>query len=155
MEDPWPRSLQALQMLDMMSSVPVSPIIQDYGNLRKLGFCIASTLGGEPNPNANLPLPDWFSQLTQLKSLTLPRTRFATFPSCLLSLTQLETLSLPCNSLTCIPMDIMTCASWPSLTRLDICGRKPLNDASLDSNIVRLQLQAAFVATGRQRVLRV
>ena len=156
LDGPWPRSLPALQVLRMTRSpIPLPETVQSYANLHDLEFSHASTLLDEPNPNASNPLPHWCSQSTQLESLRLPYDRSVSFPSCMLSLNQLETLTLCSNSLSYLPMGILTCASWPSLTHLDICSNMPLNDASLDSNLVRLRLQAAFAAIGRQCVLNV
>ena len=69
-----------------ISSLPES--ISDCKQIEKL------EIYGEDNPEQKLFIPDTFSQLTQLKSLTMHHCHFETFPACLFEVKSLQQLHL-------------------------------------------------------------
>ena len=89
-------------------------------------------------------LPEWFSGMTQLKTLGLSEARFPVFPSCLLQLSNLTQLLL--NDIVppmVIPGDISSIAWWPCLCKLDLSI--PVNTMKdytydLDSQVYVLRL---------------
>ena len=109
---PWPQAmpgLTSLRALYMTCSLPFE--WSQYSALQELDL----------EGMMHATLPDWFSELKQLKSLTLAQSSLTEFPLCLMHLSQLETLDMSCifTSLT-LPMCIRSFCSWKSHT--DILG---------------------------------
>ena len=68
-------------------------------------------------------LPDFFTGLTQLEHLVMSNHHFtANFPQPVLALSQLQTLDMSSqeSDAMCLPENLVSCATWPHLTRLNL-----------------------------------
>ena len=110
----WPISMPRLNTIkaDMVPGLPPQQMI-NYSRLRHLDI----SLSGDRY------VPNWFSQLTQLETLTLKAAHgMTTFPMCVLRLTQLSSLDLKFNGMERIklPDEIVQFSEFTALTRLHL-----------------------------------
>ena len=131
----WPATMPLLECFQLVHSKDHLP--QQWCQYPKLTSLDLSQL---QHPQ----LPEWFSGMTQLKSLNLSRANFQAFPSCLLQLSNLSRLLLgDIVPPMVIPDEVASIAQWPRLRELDLSI--PVNTMGdvtydLDSKVRLLQL---------------
>ncbi len=136
----WPSSMPMLKRLELLGS-PSPPPAQmvNYSNLQHIQY---DQRGYDFERYA---IPDWLSQITQLKSLDLSGGAAVNFPICLLELSQLISLRLSYCSL--LPAVITSFATWPNLIDLDLhcCGGTASADVvSIDTHLSLIELKEAL-----------
>ena len=111
-EDTWPTAMPNLHSLGMFGDCFIAKELTGYSRLRHLKIEAFHTC---------TMLPEYFSALTQLETLSLSHIDSAEFPFPVLCLGQLRSLNLA-GSLWKVnmPDEILCFAEWPHLTSLDL-----------------------------------
>ena len=127
----WPMEMPCLQEIKLNGPGNVSPQWMAYSHLQ----CLSLARYQEAS------LPEWFSGMTPLKTLTLFNCVLGQFPENVLQLTQLESLCLSNNVPAFVFSDNVLCiAFWPHLRSflLEAGLSAPF---SLESKMILLQLK--------------